>query len=343
MSRKTASKLFYIDTKAVKPKHRQIVDGVKTAIIEGRLKRNDILPTIGDVCETFGIARLTVLKAYEELQRAGLIRAENRKGYYVISEEVERKRNIFLLFDEFTMYKRVLYNAFRERIGANGTIDIFFHHYSVKQFESLILDNMANYTDFLVMPWPDSRVPPVIAKMDRKYTLLLDRGDAVSKAAGFSYIVQDHKADMVNCLEKALPAIQKYRKFILVHPSYSYHPKATAEGFSEFCRRHKLNGDIYTSIDRSNILPDTAYFVVDDNELVIIVEQCMSSGYELGKTIGVLSYNETPMKRIIANGISVVSTDFAMMGVRAADYILTPQSRTIGEVIPTQLIMRSSL
>jgi DNA-binding transcriptional regulator YhcF (GntR family) len=343
MPRKSAIKLFHVDTKAVKPKHRQIEDGIKTAIIEGRLKRNDILPTIGDVCETFGIARLTVLKAYEDLQRAGLIRAESRKGYYVTSEEVERKRNIFLLFDELTMYKRVLYNAFRERVAGNGSIDIYFHHYSAKQFESLILNNLGYYTEYLVMPWPDPKVPQVIAKMDRRTTLLLDRGDAIQKTTGFSSIVQDHKGDMMACLEKALPAIQKYRKFIMVHPAYSYHPKATVDGFIEFCKTHQLNGDIYHTIDRSNILPDTAYFVVDDNELVIIVEQCMESGYELGKTIGVLSYNETPMKRIIENGISVISIDFALMGVRAADYILAPYPGEIHEKIPTSLIMRSSL
>jgi DNA-binding transcriptional regulator YhcF (GntR family) len=342
-ARKSASKLFFVDTKAVKPKHRQIADGIKTAIIEGRLKRNDILPTIGDVCETFGIARLTVLKAYEDLQRSGLIRAESRKGYYVTSVEVERKRNIFLLFDEFTMYKRVLYNAFRERVGSNATIDIYFHHYSARQFESLILNNLGNYTEYLVMPWPDVKVPQVIAKMDRRYTLLLDRGDAIHKMTGFSSVVQDHKGNMMACLEKALPAIQKYRKFILVYPSYSFHPAVSVESFTEFCKTHHLNGDIYHTIDRSNILPDTAYLVVDDNELVIIVEQCMESGYELGKTIGVLSYNETPMKRIIANGISVISTDFALMGVRAADYMLTPFSHEIHDVIPTALIMRESL
>jgi DNA-binding transcriptional regulator YhcF (GntR family) len=343
MPRKSATKLFFIDTNSVKPKHRQIIDGVKTAIYEGRLVRNDILPTISDVCATYGISRLTVLKAYEALQRSGLIKAEKRKGYFVTSEQIERKINIFLLFDELTMYKRVLYNAFRERMGGNCSIDIYFHHYSAKLFESLIIDNLGNYTAYIVMPWPDKKVPQVIAKMDRRTTVLLDRGDAAAKSQGFSSIVQDHNVDMVCCLEHALPALSKYRKFILVHPSYSFHPSATVDGFLEFCKKHRINGDVYRSFDRSNILPDTAYFVVDDNELVIIVEHCMESGHELGKSIGVLSYNETPMKRIIANGISVISTDFAMMGVRAADYILNPSTKSVHEVIPTSLIMRGSL
>ena len=343
MPRKTATKLFFIDGNIVKPKHRQIIDGVKTAIHEGRLKRNDILPTISDVCETYGISRLTVLKAYEVLQRAGLIKAEKRKGYYVTSEEIERKINIFLLFDEFNMYKRVLYNAFRERMGGNASIDMYFHHYSPKQFESLILDNLGNYTTYVIMPWPDKKVPQVIAKMDRKNTVLLDRGDASVKSPGFSSIVQDHNVDMARCLEQAIPALLKYRKLILVHPTDSFHPTTTIEGFLEFCKKHHFNGDVYRTFDRSKILPDTAYFTVDDNELVIIVEHCMESGHQLGKSIGVLSYNETPMKRIIANGITVISTDFAMMGVRTADHVISHSNDTVHETIPTSLIMRGSL
>jgi DNA-binding transcriptional regulator YhcF (GntR family) len=343
MARKSATKLFFIDSDTVKPKHRQIIDGVRTAIREGRLARNDILPTISDVCATYGISRLTVLKAYESLQRAGLIKAEKRKGYYVTSEEIERKTNIFLLFDELTMYKRVLYNAFRERMGATASIDIYFHHYSAKQFESLILDNLGNYTSYVIMPWPDKKVPQAIAKMDRTKTVLLDRGDASLKLQGFSSIVQDHNIDMARCLEQALPALRKYRKFILVYPAYSFHPAVTIDGFLEFCKKNQINGDVYRSFDRSNILPDTAYFTVDDNELVIIVEHCMESGHQLGKSIGVLSYNETPMKRIIANGITVISTDFAMMGVRTADHIISQSNQPVHETIPTNLIMRGSL
>jgi DNA-binding transcriptional regulator YhcF (GntR family) len=343
MSRITATELFSIDTKAIKHIHKQIIDDVKTAIVNGKIKRKDILPTISDVCDTFGISRLTVLKAYNELQRSGLIKAESRKGYHITSEDVERKNNVFLLFGEFTMYKRVLYNALRERIGSSGTIDIYFHHYSTTQFESLILNSLGNYSSYVIMPWPDKNLFQVLSKTEKKHTLLLDRADALPKSHDFSSIVQDHKNDMVKCLEQALPQIKKYRKFILVHPLYSFHPSSTIDGFNEFCKKHHINSDVYRTFDRSNILPDTAYFVVDDNELVIIVEYCMESGYELGKSIGVLSYNETPMKRIIANGISVISTDFAMMGVRAADQIISATGKQTQEVIPTSLILRGSL
>ena len=38
--------------------------------------------------------------------------------------------------------------------------------------------------------------------------------------------------------------------------------------------------------------------------------------------MGVISYNETPLKRIILNGINTISTTFHLMGEKAAQLIL---------------------
>ena len=45
--------------------------------------------------------------------------------------------------------------------------------------------------------------------------------------------------------------------------------------------------------------------------------------YELGKDVGVISYNDTALKQLF--GISVVSTDFNIMGETAAKMILNKQ------------------
>ncbi len=57
--------------------------------------------------------------------------------------------------------------------------------------------------------------------------------------------------------------------------------------------------------------------------------------------VGVLSYNETPLKRIILNGISTISTDFQMMGQQAARLILENSKEQIE--IPFLLTVRNSL
>ena len=47
--------------------------------------------------------------------------------------------------------------------------------------------------------------------------------------------------------------------------------------------------------------------------------------FKLRDDFGLLSYNDTPMKRFVAEGITVISTDFKLMGQKAAEF---PKSNT---------------
>lgn len=78
-----------------------------------------------------------------------------------------------------------------------------------------------------------------------------------------------------------------------------------------------------------------------ENDLVTLIEKIMEGDLEVGKDVGVISYNETPMKKIILDGITTISTDFEMMGRRVAEVILGKKSEHIE--IPFSLTLRSSL
>ena len=64
-------------------------------------------------------------------------------------------------------------------------------------------------------------------------------------------------------------------------------------------------------------------------------------GFEPGREAGVISYNETPMKKYVKNGITVISTDFELMGQKAAEFVST--GNPIQFEVPTTLKIRSSL
>ncbi len=59
-----------------------------------------------------------------------------------------------------------------------------------------------------------------------------------------------------------------------------------------------------------------------EDDLVTLIEKILSSNFEVGKDVGVISYNETAIKKIILNGITTISTDFQMMGEKTAELIL---------------------
>ncbi len=62
---------------------------------------------------------------------------------------------------------------------------------------------------------------------------------------------------------------------------------------------------------------------------------------EVGKSIGIISYNETPWKRFILNGITTISTDFRKMGEMAAKMVLSNDKKMLE--VPFTLKLRNSL
>jgi DNA-binding LacI/PurR family transcriptional regulator len=66
-----------------------------------------------------------------------------------------------------------------------------------------------------------------------------------------------------------------------------------------------------------------------EDDLVNLIEKILGQKLELGKDVGVISYNETSSKKIIMKGITTISTDFKMMGEKAAELILNKSTEHI--------------
>ncbi len=65
------------------PIYRQLVDSIRTAVKKGELVSGQQLPTVQEVTEQLGIARGTIKRAYDELERAGLVEKVQGRGTFV--------------------------------------------------------------------------------------------------------------------------------------------------------------------------------------------------------------------------------------------------------------------
>jgi len=72
------------------PIYRQIVRQVTDAIAGGRLKAGERLPSHRELAGDLVIAPLTVKKAYDELERDGLINTQQGRGTFVSEKLPER-------------------------------------------------------------------------------------------------------------------------------------------------------------------------------------------------------------------------------------------------------------
>ncbi len=78
-----------------------------------------------------------------------------------------------------------------------------------------------------------------------------------------------------------------------------------------------------------------------EDDLVTLIEKILGENLQVGKDVGVISYNETAIKKIILNGITTISTDFKMMGEKTAELILNHSVEHIEA--PFHLTLRNSL
>ena len=80
--------------------------------------------------------------------------------------------------------------------------------------------------------------------------------------------------------------------------------------------------------------------VMDDKDLVRLVKGAKAKSLDLGKDLGIISYNDMPIKEVVDNGISTISTDFERMGKDVVDLILNRKKEHLRN--PCRLIDRNS-
>ena len=81
-----------IDNKSGTPIYDQIYSQIKSQIISGALKQDELLPSIRGLAKDLRISFITTKRAYEELEREGFIYTVPAKGCYVAPKNVELLR-----------------------------------------------------------------------------------------------------------------------------------------------------------------------------------------------------------------------------------------------------------
>jgi GntR family transcriptional regulator len=81
-----------ISAAASGPLYQQIVDGLKREVSEGRLAPGAALPSFRGLAEELLVSVITVKRAYEELEREGIIHRRQGLGTFVAEAAAQRSR-----------------------------------------------------------------------------------------------------------------------------------------------------------------------------------------------------------------------------------------------------------
>jgi len=81
------------------PIFSQIMEGVRLAVATGRLQAGSRIPSIRDLAVELRVNPNTVAKAYQELERSGMVEVRRGTGYFIAnsdSQKITRERKQIL-------------------------------------------------------------------------------------------------------------------------------------------------------------------------------------------------------------------------------------------------------
>lgn len=337
-----------IDETSSIPKYIQIVKAVKSLIAIGALKYGDKIPSINNLSSDYYLSRDTVEKAYLILKKQGIIAAVKGKGYYINNNNILSKFNILLLFNKLSAYKKEIYNALVMQLEDRADISFHVYHCELSLFKKLLEQQEGNFDYYVIMPHfkkdQEAAAVDIIRKLPQDKLILLDK-NIMQLNGFFGGVFQDFKMDIYEALKELKSRMEKYNKLVLVfpiHATYPY-PEEILQGFKKFAVEFGFEYQIIPEISQdTHPKSGDAYIVIEESDLVNLIKHARANKeLKVGKNLGILSYNETPLKEVLQKGITVITTDFAKMGGTLAEMILNKKGKQVKNEF--KVIVRESL
>lgn len=324
------------------PKYRQVVDMIISDIESGIFRQGQRVPSINETSEELLLSRDTVEKAYVFLKKKGILSSVRGKGYYINQTNVHKKLKVALILNKLSNYKRNIYYSFAENLGNKASIDVFIYNYDLAQFEEIIDNHITSYDYYVIVPHfknESDEVIEAIRKIPKEKVLLVDRNLPTLK--DYPIVYQEYEKDIQTALESGIELIRKYKKINLVFPQDQYYSKYILRGFQIFCQINNLQFSIIDQLCENDVKRGEAFVLISDDDLYKLIKITKGKSWKLGKDIGVVAYNDNPVKEILEDGITTISTNHNEIGRLAAEMILKKSFRRIKS--PFTFIQRKSL
>lgn len=313
----------------------QLADTISQAISKKEFREGDSLPSINQLSAQYKVSRDTVFKAFLDLRERGLIDSTPGKGYYVTSQVT----NILLLLDQYTPFKEALYNSFVKHLPINYKVDLLFHQYNERLFNTIIRESIGKYKKFIVMNFDNEKFSVALNKITPARLLLLDFGKFEKEK--YSYICQDFDESFYQALLSLKDKLRKYHQLVFVFSKGLKHPQSSKEYFKRFCDEQGFLCDIEENIENLTVRKGVAYIAIKQQDVVKVVKQGRLEELKCGRDFGLLAYNDIPSYEVIDEGITTLSIDWEKMGNEAANFALN--NVPIQKFLPTEVRLRKSL
>lgn len=312
------------------PKVLQVFQSIRNDIEKGNLEKGAQIPSITAFAKSHRISRDTVEKAYKRLKEAGYIESVVHKGYFV-KQLVSTGLNVLLVMNKLSAYKKEIYEGLLERLGNNARVDLEIHHYDLEKLKSILCSHIGRYHYYAIMPHffaetTNHEIEQVLSQIPVNSLVLLDKG--FPRDSEHISVHQNFELDIYEGLNQAGHLLRdKYKAIEVIFPEESHHPVEILAGIKRYCTENKIKYSRSSASKNYSPKKETVYISLRDSDLALLVKSIRNEKLELGRDVGILSFNETVLKDLL--GISVVTTDFKEMGKKAAELMLNNDIESI--------------
>lgn len=343
MASENIYRIIKIDEQSITAKYMQLTNAILQGIEQGKLEKDYLLPSINEMSYELDISRDTVEKAYRHLKSLGVVGSVPGKGYFIAKTDFIQRTKIFLLFNKLSAHKKIIYDSFVQVLGETAAIDFYIYNNDFNLFKKLLQNRNGDYTHYVIVPHfleGGEHANDLINEIAGGQVILLDKLlTGIRRPYGAVY--ENFEQDIYMALKEALPLMTKYQTLKIIFPSYSYFPVEIITGFQNFCREFAFNYKVIDKAIETEVAAGEVYINLMEDDLVTLLGKIKNTHLQVGTDVGIISYNETPWKEFILEGITTISTDFKKMGEMAARMILDKQPDHLA--MPFTLTLRKSL
>jgi len=265
-------KIRELEDVALLSKHEQLVKGIINAIDEKELVQGSILPSVNVMVRELGFARKTIVKAYSELKDRGIIESKNRLGYFVAHTATDQTVKVALLLYAFHTFQEVFYNTFRETLGENAQIDVFFHHNNFEVYEQTLTNIADRYGMYVVAPISYEKNKILLGKIPPNKLLIVDRYEALGSE--YSCVSQHFEEPTYRILTTLKNRLKDFDELVLFFKNESDYPAGILKAFETFTKQHNIKSKVLNRYTRNVLKKGKVYFTIGDIDLWELLKDC---------------------------------------------------------------------
>ena len=325
------------------PKYKQLVNILLIDIEKGNLQTGERLPSITEASDECYLSRDTVERAYSELYRLGVITSIFRKGYFISGNLAKTSTKVFLLVGKITENNNAIFNAFVSHIGKDVRVDIFTHNYKSENFREIINNHVGNYHHYIIIPHLIEETEEnlkCLKQITSGRLIFLDQTLSSLKHS-ISSILSTSGKEICKLLQQNAKYFKKYKIINIILPEAEYFDSELISGLRNFCENNYYEFRVFDGFQDEDVEEGNVYFMMEDIDLVAAIKSAQKQNLELGKQVGLISFNDSCCKEILAGGISIISSKPAEIGKLAAELIHGSKRQSLS--VAMEMILRKSL